>query len=318
MRGTCTRCGSVGVGGISCDEGFLDYAQCPHFHAESGKARSAKQEGEQVVPWTGNTLGVNALAFVAARGPARLLGLVGRSDAGKSTFLSLFYLLLARGAPFSPGLFAGSYTFEGWENLAQYMQMKSPELPTFPPHTPSGTGRVPGLLHWAVREYSGRLADLLLTDASGEWFENWALNENAESAGGARWVVDHAQAFLLFIDCARLAGGHVEAAEALLETLRLAQRLRDHARGRRVGLVWAKADHTPLPGIRDRLTGRLAEWFPDSESFWVSTEMVSQPGKVSGYLDAVAWATAPRAATGTPFPALRAPGSDLFYQIGNK
>lgn len=317
MRGTCERCGSVGVGGISCDEGYLDYARCPHFRAESGKARSARQEGEQVVPWTGNTLGVSALTFVAARGPARLLGLVGRSDAGKSTFLSLFYLLLARGTPFSPGRFAGSYTLEGWENLAQYMQMKSPELPTFPPHTPSGTGRVPGLLHLAIREPNGRLADLLLTDASGEWFENWASNENAESAEGARWVADHAQAFLLFIDCARLAGSPVEAAGALAETLRLAQRLRDHARGRRVGLVWAKADHTPIPALRDRLMGRLSAWFPGSDSFWVSTEMVSQPDEIGRYLDAVAWATAPKGAVGTPFPSIRVPGSDLFFQIGN-
>jgi hypothetical protein len=245
-----------------------------------------------------------------------LIGIVGRSDAGKSTFLSLYYLLLARGAPFSAGRFAGSYTLEGWENLAQYLQMKSPELPTFPPHTPSGTGRVPGLLHVAIREPDGTLADLLLTDASGEWFENWAADENAESAEGARWIADHAQAFLLFIDCARLAGSPVEAAEALAETLRLGQRLRDQARGRRVGVVWAKADHDPLPQFRDRLADLLTEWFPGSESFWVSTEMVSQPDKVGRYLDAVAWAVAPHRATGTPFPSVQAPSSDLFFQIG--
>ena len=197
------------------------------------------------------------------------------------------------------------------------MQMKSPELPSFPPHTPSGTGRVPGLLHLAVREPNGTLADLLLTDASGEWFENWAANENAESAEGARWVADHAQAFLLFIDCARLAGSPVEAAGALAETLRLAQRLRDHARGRRVGLVWAKADRTPIPAFRDRLMGRLAEWFPGSVSFWVSTEMVSKPEEVGRYLDAVAWATAPKGAVGTSFPSVRAPSPDLFFRIGN-
>ncbi len=318
MRGKCERCGAVGVGGISCDEGYVDYAKCPHFQAESGKRPALRQEGERVVPWTGNTLGVRALSFVAARGPTRLIGLLGHTDAGKSTFLSLFYLLLARGNRFPAGRFAGSYTLEGWDNLARSLRLQSPDRPAFPPHTPSGSGRVPGLLHLALREPQGALMDLILTDASGEWFENWAANEGAESAAGARWIAEHAHAFLLFIDCARLSESPVQAAKTFAETVRLAQRLRDHAQERRVGLVWAKSDREPIPKFRERLESRLSELFPDAKSFWVSTEMVRDPALVSRYLEAVAWAAASGPFTQAAFPDGRDLGADPFYQIGRR
>ncbi len=42
--------------------------------------------------------------------------------------------------------------------------------------------------------------DVLLTDAPGRWFSQWALYEEAPAAEGARWIARNADAFLVFAD----------------------------------------------------------------------------------------------------------------------
>jgi hypothetical protein len=306
--------------GISCEKGYTDPRKCPSYQ---GAARAAAGEdagsGEDVhlVPWTGNSLGSRGLSFVAARGATRLLGIVGLSDAGKSTFLLMLYLLLARGHSLRTGSFAGSFTLGGWDHLARRMRLTSPEQPRFPPHTPIGAGRYPGMLHLRLRPTEGAMTDLLLTDASGEWFREWTVDAEASAAEGARWIVDQADAFLLVVDCARLSGEPRTVAAPFASTVRLAERLRDHAGGRRIGVVWAKADQTPLPEIRRRLEEQFARFFPDHASFEVTVDAVRDPttDRLVQYLEAVDWVAEPRAG-GLLLPELAANEEDLFLRIG--
>lgn len=302
MRGWCDRCSPLG---IACDLGIEPREKCPNF---KGAADSGQREGPALesgpghrVPWTGNTLGTRGLSFLSSYGRTRMVGIVGLAEAGKSTFLTMLYLLLARGFRLGSGHFAGSTTLEGWDNLARSLRLAPPDRPHFPHHTPVGGGRGAGLLHLSFRHADDKLLDLVLTDASGEWFRAWATSPESPGAEGARWIVEHAHAFLLFVDCAKLAGDVPEAVATLSATVLLAERLRDHARGRRVGVVWAKADHAPHPKLHQRLNDALNRLFPEHEAFHVTTEAVRdlQTERLESYLKAADYAAGPRP-TGIP------------------
>lgn len=319
MSGWCERCSPLG---ISCDLAIEPREKCPNFQASraSGAARPSLPVtgGGHSVPWTGNALGTRGLSFLASHGRTRLIALAGVSAAGKSTFLTMLYLLIARGFQMASGRFAGSTTLEGWDNLSRSLRLAPPDRPHFPYHTPVGGGRDTGLLHLALRQLDGDVLDLVLTDASGEWFRTWATNPEAPGAEGARWIVDHAHAFILFVDSARLAGELEDAVASLSETTLLAERLRDHVRGRRVGIVWAKADHEPHPRIRQRLEETLVRLFPNHEAFPVTIEAVrdADPSRLEMYLRAVDHVSAPRTA-GTPVELSTDPGGDGFLDWRN-
>jgi hypothetical protein len=173
------------------------------------------------------------------------------------------------------------------------------------------------MLHLRLRTPSGKLTDLLLTDASGEWFRNWSTDATGALAEGARWIVDSADAFLFFVDCARLSGPPETLGGPFGETLRLAQRLRDSAGERRVGIVWAKADREIPPQIKTRLEEQFQRFFPGHESFEVTVDAV-RDGFVDRrlrYLDAVDWAAEPRT-TGLRLPVVMLDTDDLFFRMG--
>jgi hypothetical protein len=173
------------------------------------------------------------------------------------------------------------------------------------------------MLHLRLRTPSGKLTDLLLTDASGEWFRNWSTDATGALAEGARWIVDSADAFLFFVDCARLSGPPETLGGPFGETHRLAQRLRDSAGERRVGIVWAKADREIPPQIKTRLEEQFQRFFPGHESFEVTVDAV-RDGFVDRrlrYLDAVDWAAEPRT-TGLRLPVVMLDTDDLFFRMG--
>ena len=317
MNVGCATCTPLG---ISCEQGYPDPRTCPNYQGVTRTAATddgGSAEDVHLVPWTGNSLGSRGLSFVAARGATQLLGVVGLNDAGKSTFLLMLYLLLSRGHGLRTGSFAGSFTLGGWDHLARRMRLTSPEQPRFPPHTPIGAGRHPGMLHLRLRLAEGGMTDLLLTDASGEWFREWTIDAKGPAAEGARWIVDQADAFLLFVDCARLSGEPRSVAAPFASTLRLAERLRDHANGRRVGIVWAKADQVPLPEVRRRLEEQFARFFPGHASFEVTVEAVRDQAsdRLVQYLNAVDWMAEPRTG-GLRLPDLAPGAEDLFFRIG--
>ncbi len=274
-----------------CAYGELDYrADCKFFSRNGESAIGIAATGSVTeFPWTGSVLGLDDLEWLAARGRPRIFAPIGSYNAGKTTFLAANYLGLCHGAEFDLHRFAGSLTLGGWENLAGYMRY-APEGtgPQFPPHTANTAQRLPGLLHLALRRSDGLLVDAILGDAPGEWFNKWAAHVAHEEAAGARWIAQHADGFILFVDSEELAGANRGAARD--DLFKLAQRLAEYCAERPVAIVWSKADLIVRPAIREQVDMRLKQLLPDGRIFSVT---VRQPGPASDaaqrYIDVMSW-----------------------------
>lgn len=190
----------------------------------------------------------------------RLIGLIGLSDAGKTSVLSRLYLLLTRGHELIGRTFAGSRTLYGWEALAIPGRWPPNGTgPGFPEHTTS-LDRVPGLLHLAFRHNDGRREDILFADAPGEWFKDWARTRTASTAEGARWVDNHADAAVLFVDSDALAGPERGTARAQITPLirRTAEAFAD----RPVVVLWTKSDVEVPSSMRSQIETQIERHFP--------------------------------------------------------
>ena len=199
----------------TCALGHLTRDLCPEWKqiANSTVAVNSSSD-EMLLPWSGLAMGESDLNFVSGRVKPITIGIVGPESAGKTTVLGSFYLLLGRGAlTTGDNVFSNSYTLTGWEAVATSMRWKpGPQPPRFPPHTPSGKARAPGMLHLAFRRKDGTLRDLLFADAPGEWFRKWAINREAPDAEGARWIARHADVTLLIADRQALSGSKMGTA----------------------------------------------------------------------------------------------------------
>jgi hypothetical protein len=216
--------------------------------------------------------------------------------------------------------FCSSFTLGGWEGLAAYMRYRPEGVgPQFPPHTANTGQRVPGLLHLAQRRADGVLLDALLTDAPGEWFNKWATNETEDGAEGARWVAEHADAFLLFADSDELSGE--KRGEARDELFKLAQRLAQHLNRRPIAIVWSKTDVEVQPLLREQIEKRLKLLFPTAPSFSVSVRKKREHSgdAAKEYLAVVSWLLAERipAMTGAVLPVSRQDDPFFVYRGGH-
>jgi len=264
-----------------CDLGHTDLSQCPAWCCQA-EATSVESEetNEVLLPWSGSALGLADLGFIAGRARPFIVGVAGPQNAGKTTLLGAWYLLLGRGAVrVSNREFAGSYSLSGWEAVAGSMRWNPGQPPSFPPHTSSRNGRAPGLLHLAFWDADeARSMDYLFTDAPGEWFQKWAINRDSAEGAGARWIADRADIFLVVADREALSGENMGTARSALRLL--ARRLADERRGRPVALVWTKSDVAVTPemerAVRDAVIGTM----PDAAEFLVS--VVSSGAKSSG------------------------------------
>jgi hypothetical protein len=99
------------------------------------------------------------------------------------------------------------------------------------------------------------LRDLLFVDAPGEWYRQWAFDREASGADGARWVAAHADLFLVFADCAALAGD--SRGEARVITRQILQRVVGERQSRPLILVWSKCDVEIAPEMRDSILEML-------------------------------------------------------------
>lgn len=266
------------------------------------------------MPWTGNALGLTNLPFITTRGNPRIVAIAGAAGTGKTTILSAFYLLLARGElAMSADRFAGSYTLGGWENIAHTLRWANDGGPRFPPHTPSGAGRAPGLLHLAFRNEATNIQDVLFADAPGEWFRSWAIQRDAPEAEGARWLATNADVFLLVADCEALSGPELGTARQQFQAV--AQRLATEARGRPTALVWTKADKNVRSEVATTVTNTVQRHFGDIPSFRVSVYPTAEIAGDVSFAPLFAWAleSQPRAIP----PVIEAPAtSDPFVAYG--
>jgi hypothetical protein len=217
------------------------------------------------------------------RAKRTIVGILGAHDVGKTTLLTANYLLLLRGHKIAAATFSGSRTLNAWEALASWMRFHDSAMsPMFPPHTPRGSGRVPGLLHVALKNASGQFRDILLADAPGEWFTKWAIDENSSQAEGASWIAQHSDGFLIVADCQRLAGQNRGIARA--DLLQLIDRLSNHINSRPVALVWTKSENSVPEGIRLAIQKALQESLPDATEFHVS---ISDPLTMANPIDEI-------------------------------
>jgi hypothetical protein len=243
-----------------------------------------------------------------------MVGVVGPYNSGKTSLLTLIYLLIQRGEQASFAKFAGSWSLIGWETLAANFRWGKGEVgPTFPPHTSRGAGRRPGLLHLAIRDDQNNRHDLLVTDPPGEWFSQWANNVSAEGAEGARWIDARADRFLFLVD--REALSTAERGKERDKLRDLARRLSSGLRGRPVTVVWTKSD-IEIPStieldLRDCFKGE----FPGHAEFHVrmrfgneERSQVEQP-----CLELMTWIFAPpKKSIDELTPVLRYDSTDLF------
>jgi Double-GTPase 2 len=255
---------------IACYRGETALDDCGFWHRSNIGASPAVADGNTAysrLPWSGSALGTTDLGFLTARADPKLVAFLGPHNAGKTTLLAAWYLLLGRLGAVGDHLFAGSYSLEGWEAVAHALRWEG-KRPSFPRHTSSGAGRAPGLLHLALRGPSGRLEDVLFADAPGEWFQRWAVESEAPDAAGARWLADRASVLAIVADCESLvAEDRGNARASMVNLIRRVAATRD---SRPVALVWAKADINIPSAIRKAVLDAALLVMPDIEEFSVS------------------------------------------------
>lgn len=284
--------------GEMCALGEMEHKQCASWSATISETESdvaTPSEKSARVPWSGSALGLADIANLSPRGRTILIGVLGAHDAGKTTLLTGNYLQLLLGQTLLNARFVGSRTLGAWESLAAWTRFDdAARPPSFPPHTSRGISRVPGLLHFALRNEQGEFRDVLLTDAPGEWFTRWAIKEDAPDADGARWLVRNADAFLVFADCQRLATSNSKRGTARNDLRQLLERLGNHVAHRPTIFVWAKSDIEPNETIRNTIQQALKKHIPHALEINSST---NQPKSLTEVLEAVldkAW-TPPQA-----------------------
>ncbi|UJW77683.1 TRAFAC clade GTPase domain-containing protein [Rhizobium sp. SL42] len=255
---------------IGCDLGNTNLSNCPLWRgAQQNETIEGDYSEEVRLPWSGSALGLADLGFVSGRKRPIIIGVVGPQNAGKTTLLAAWYLLVGRGlASLGGRLFSGSYTLSGWEAVAGAMRWSPGHTPGFPAHTTSRGGRAPGMLHLAFKREDGRSIDYLFTDAPGEWFQKWALNAGSPEGEGARWISTNADAFLIIADREALSGQSMGSARGSLQFL--AKRLGAELGDRPVALVWTKADVKIAPEMETAVRRAVGNAMPSFDEHYVS------------------------------------------------
>lgn len=303
----------------SCDLGHMDLTKCPSWRVAGEETPTSTEvdTNSLLLPWSGSALGLSDLSFVAGSGKPMVVGVIGPQNAGKTTLLAAWYLLIGRGLTCSERRrFAGSYSLAGWEALAGSLRWNPGNPPNFPPHTSSRGGRAPGLLHASFRQGTGGVRSYLFTDAPGEWFQKWSMNRDAPDAEGARWVSTHADLFLLIADRQALAGESRGSARIALQVL--ARRLSAERIDRPVALVWTKADVPVAPELEAAVRDAVLKVMPDAREFSVSVSRSdNDDNKGLGLLELLDWVLDIRRAR-LSLPQPQAASSDLLFMYGVK
>jgi hypothetical protein len=300
-----------------CDLGHADLSKCLAWTGRTApNSTEAEPVDEVLLPWSGSALGLADLGFVAGRARPLVVGVAGPQNAGKTTLLGAWYLLIGSGAfNLEDHQFSGSFSLAGWEAVAGSLRWNPGQPPSFPPHTTSRSGRAPGLLHLSFwSDTKAWSTDYLLTDAPGEWFQKWSVNRDSAEGVGARWIADHADVLLLIADREALSGENMGSARGSLQLL--ARRLAAERRARPIALVWTKSDIEIAPQMEHAIREAVLGPMPDAAEFSVS--VVTTPGQHGmgvGMIELLEWtlkARRPLVDLPTP-PASR---HDPFFMYG--
>ncbi|HDZ46547.1 MAG TPA: hypothetical protein ENI10_18755 [Halomonas sp.] len=261
-------------------------------------------------------MGESDLNFISGKIKPITVGIVGPESAGKTTILGALYLLLGGGELITEASsFSNSYTLAGWEAVATSLRWSPGQPPSFPPHTPSGAARAPGMLHLGFRHLDGALRDFLFADAPGEWFQKWAINEQAADAEGARWIARHADVILLIADRQALAGTKMGTARNDFQLL--AQRAVAEARGRRLALVWTKGDIEVAPAMEAQIRKAVASDAFSVPEFKVSVCPQEGVDAVENFRELFDWILSTKRA-GVELPTTEVLGHDPLFRFGRR
>lgn len=254
-----------------CQCGEKDYSKCEHYKKQENNSEISEENvpNQKRFPWTGSVMGLHDLNYITSNSNVIIIGVVGVAKTGKTTFLALLYCLLRHGYKIGAFSFAGSYTLTGWEDISFNLKWKTedPKI-QFPPHTTSNAGRIPGLLHLALKNDDGIIHNVIFTDAPGEWFKDWSINKKNSKAEGANWIYSKADAFLMFADRDKLSG--VERGSTRNTITQLLVRLKENIRNRPLGLVWSKSDIEIASSIKNSISTYFTSNFNNNEEFEVS------------------------------------------------
>tara|TARA_R110002012_G_scaffold178236_2_gene343247 strand:- start:5404 stop:6366 length:963 start_codon:yes stop_codon:yes gene_type:complete len=246
---------------LDCEH-WIGGAQPPKQNLES--AENEARDSASDIPWNGYVLGTSDLAILGGRGRPAVIGLIGPPNSGKTSLLTYLYMWLLEHGGVAGWSFAGSWTLGGWESVVQYSRWTSEPPPSFPPHT-SSSGRHPGILHLMLRsKVTGRLRDVLLTDAPGEWFNQWSRTPNSSSSEGARWVIERADALLLLVDTGALSDH-----EKLPATRRATRDLMERVGAQtscRTAVVWTKDDVAAADAVTNIIEAASFEFMPTAQT----------------------------------------------------
>ncbi|ALO41816.1 hypothetical protein PP2015_1304 [Pseudoalteromonas phenolica] len=255
--------------------GELNHEDCPSWSRNKKTNNSDPEEKESNftfrVPWSSSALGCSDLSRLYQQGPSIFIGLLGAQNTGKTTFLAANYLQLLSGEKYNNFEFCGSQTLGAWESIASWARINNEkQMPSFPPHTPRGVDRTPGILHFVLQDVNDKIKNIFLTDAPGEWFTRWAIDVDAIDAAGAKWTASQSDAFLIFADCEKLAGEERSVARRELRTI--IERLGESIGSRPAVLVWAKSDKQPTEAIKRAIQSALERNIPHAKEFEVTVE----------------------------------------------
>lgn len=274
-----------------CHENNDDYKTCEFWLKNNSivninKEKSKKESKTTNLTWTGEPFKIDDIAQVSRRTTPIFIGVVGKADAGKTTFLAMLYTLLLNGKKFKDFDFAGTKTILGWDELYHKLKVQKNKV-AFPDPTPSEYYR---LLHFALRNSDNHLKDVFLSDASGEVFSYWSQNRDDVNAANARWVYKSSNAFILFIDCMDLIKRKNLAKTEIID---IAQMLQHDLKDRPLIAVWSKSDkkgevHSK---IKDSLKEELQTLFTNYTEIDISNFSTDDPDKLvhENNLEVIDW-----------------------------
>ncbi len=301
----------------TCTLGHTRLDMCPEWKGGSQDNETILADSDQMLlPWSGLAMGESDLNFISGKVTPITVGIVGPESAGKTTILGAFYLLLGRGAlTTGSSSFSNSYTLAGWEAVAASLHWRPGQPPSFPPHTPSGTARAPGMLHLGFRREDGSLRDLIFADAPGEWFRKWAVNEQDAEAEGARWIARQADVTLLIADRQALSGPTMGTARNDFQML--AQRAVAESRERRLALVWTKGDVDVAPAMEERIRNAVRSGSAGVPEFTVSVLPCNATDAAEGFRKLFDWILSTKR-PGVDLPTTETPGHDPLFRFGRR
>jgi hypothetical protein len=227
---------------------------------------------EGAAPWSGRHLDRMETDALLWNSPARLITVLGASNAGKTCFLTSFFLQLANGQNdgFSYRV-ASSRTLHGFRELMERAEQWSGQAEDgIVPHTVVGQEGASqrSFLHLGLRPSDAsddRHIDFLLSDIPGEWVKNWSSHLDDVTRRQMAFV-QRSDGFIILADAGALLGSKGPRVDA--DTSLLVRRVVDFSKALEprppLALVLSKFDQVveavlpPEPEQR----GNKAAWGP--------------------------------------------------------